>query len=406
MTPRLLPHWRRAALTLALPLLLPTALAAAETPSPSPAPATSAASVPLPATPPDDFYLLDAVTPGPDGELLRSQELYAPAGYRLWAVLYRSRGVEDEPIAVSGLVLAPDSDPESPRPVLSIAHGTTGLADGCAPSRALDKRIELIAAGIPAAADGWVVAATDYAGLGTPGQHPYIDGPTEGRAQLHAAIAATQIPDAVASTTVGLQGISQGGHSTLWAAQLAATEAPGLDVVGAVAAAPAGDLRAIADWAWSGGETQDSWGNTITVARAWSDVYGLPLDQLLTPAGLEAAAALDERCRVTPERQPLQVSSSVSDAWNARLEANSPGAAAASMPILYLQGTADEQIPVESARVTLERLCAAGSVVDYREIEGATHAGSLYDGDRVTLARGWLRDRIEGLAAADSCPAG
>jgi dienelactone hydrolase len=399
VTSRTLPRRRLAAAILALPVLLATPVLPATAQSPAPA------SVPaeLPATPPDDFYLLDPVTSGPDGELLRSVELFAPDGYRLWAILYRSRGVQDEPIAVSGLVLAPASDPESPRPVLSIAHGTTGLADICAPSRSVDKRIELIAAGIPAAADGWVVAATDYAGLGTPGQHPYIDGPTEGRAQLHAAIAAAQIPDAVAGTTVGLQGISQGGHSTLWAAQLAATDAPGLDVVGAVAAAPAGDLRAIADWAWSGDETQDSWGNTITVARAWSDVYGLPLDQLLTPAGLEAAAALDERCRVTPESQPLQINEAISDAWNARLEANSPGATAATMPILYLQGTADEQIPVESARVTLERLCAAGSVVDYREIEAATHAGSLYGDDRVTEAREWLRDRVDGQAATDSC---
>jgi dienelactone hydrolase len=399
VTSRTLPRRRLAAAILALPVLLvaPALPAAAQSPAPPSVPAD------LPATPPDDFYLLDPVTPGPDGELLRSVELFAPDGYRLWAILYRSRGVQDEPIAVSGLVLAPDSDPESPRPVLSIAHGTTGLADICAPSRSVDKRIEIIAAGIPAAADGWVVAATDYAGLGTPGQHPYIDGPTEGRAQLHAAIAAAQIPDAVAGTTVGLQGISQGGHSTLWAAQLAATEAPGLDVVGAVAAAPAGDLTAMADWARSGGETQDSWGNTITVARAWSDVYGLPLDQLLTPAGLEAAAALDERCRVTPDSQPLQISEAISDEWNARLEANSPGATAATMPILYLQGTDDEQIPVESARVTLERLCAAGSVVDYREIEGATHAGSLYGDDRVTEARDWLRDRIAGQAATDTC---
>lgn len=401
MTSRTLPRRRLAAAILALPVLLatPALPVAAQSPAP-PSPITPAE---LPTTPPDDFYLLDPVTPGPDGELFRSLELYAPAGYRLWAVLYRSRGVQDEPIAVSGLVLAPDSDPEVARPVLSIAHGTTGLADICAPSRSVDKRIELIAAGIPAAADGWVVAATDYAGLGTPGQHPYIDGPTEGRAQLHAAIAAAQIPDAGAGTTVGLQGISQGGHSTLWAAQLAATEAPDLDVVGAVAAAPAGDLRAIADWAWSGTETQDSWGNTITVARAWSDVYGMPLDQLLTPAGMAAAQALDERCRVTPESQPVQISEAVSAEWNARLEANSPGATAASMPILYLQGTADEQIPVESARVTLDRLCAVGDVVDYREIEGATHAGALYGDDRVTEARQWLRARIDGKAAADTC---
>ena len=75
------------------------------------------------------------------------------------------------------------------------------------------------------------------------------------------------------------------------------------------------------------------------------------------------------------------------------------------MPILYRQGTADAQIPVQTAPASLARLCAVGDVVDYREIEGATHAGSLYGDDRVTEARAWLRDRIAGDPATDTCPA-
>ena len=80
-------------------------------------------------------------------------------------------------------------------------------------------------------------------------------------------------------------------------------------------------------------------------------------------------------------------------------------AVAAPMPILYLQGTADEQIPLVSAHATRDRLCAVGDVVDYREIQGASHAGSLYGDDRVTEARDWLDDRLTGIPAADTCPA-
>ena len=37
---------------------------------------------------------------------------------------------------------------------------------------------------------GYVVAATDYEGLGTPGVHPYLVGESEGRSVLDAARAA------------------------------------------------------------------------------------------------------------------------------------------------------------------------------------------------------------------------
>jgi len=358
----------------------------------------------LPAVPPDAFYRLDPVPAGPDGELLRSVQLFAPGDFEMWAILYRSTGLDGEPIAVSGLVTKRDSWPsDAPRPILAIAHGTTGLADVCAPSRDPVKRLEVIAAGFPAADDGWIVVATDYAGLGTPGPHPYIDGPSAGRAVLHSIIAAQQLEGADAGDRAALQGISQGGHATLWAAQLAAMEAPDLDIVGAVAAAPAGDLIAIADWARSGGETPDSWVNTLTLAVAWSQSYGLPLDQLLNADGLAAAPRLETECRPDPAGQPLDLSNEIQPAWDAAMVANSPGAVAASMPILYLQGTADEQIPVESARVTLARLCAVGDTVDYREIPDADHAGSLYGAARLAEARAWLADRLAGRPVTTTC---
>ena len=73
--------------------------------------------------------------------------------------------------------------------MVTLGHGTTGLADHCAPS--------LTASGLVRNADnesllraGYVVAATDYEGLGTPGLHPYIVGQSEGRGMLDAARAA------------------------------------------------------------------------------------------------------------------------------------------------------------------------------------------------------------------------
>ena len=53
------------------------------------------------------------------------------------------------------------------------AHGTTGIADVCAPSwRGNSERDkEYLDAWLKS---GFAVVATDYQGLGTPGVHPYL----------------------------------------------------------------------------------------------------------------------------------------------------------------------------------------------------------------------------------------
>jgi D-alanyl-D-alanine carboxypeptidase len=51
-----------------------------------------------------------------------------------WRVVYRSEAVNGNPIEVTGVIIAPADSTDDARPVLSITHGTTGLADGCAPS--------------------------------------------------------------------------------------------------------------------------------------------------------------------------------------------------------------------------------------------------------------------------------
>ena len=85
--------------------------------------------------PPDDLS-------GPPGTILRSESFDQglPAGSRGWKVLYISTDPAGEPIAVSGLVIAP-ADPEpGPHPVLAWAHGTIGIARPCAPSNTDEPR--------------------------------------------------------------------------------------------------------------------------------------------------------------------------------------------------------------------------------------------------------------------------
>jgi pimeloyl-ACP methyl ester carboxylesterase len=89
--------------------------------------------------------------------------------------------------------------------------------------------------------NGAIVVATDYEGLGTPGTHTYLVGRSEGANVLDAIRAARQVTGTEGqSITIGH---SQGGGAALWAAQMAPEYATDVNLVGAVAAAPATEQR-------------------------------------------------------------------------------------------------------------------------------------------------------------------
>jgi pimeloyl-ACP methyl ester carboxylesterase len=179
------------------------------------------------------FY--DAPSPlpkGKPGDLIRTQEIKAPAGARAWRILYRSTLHDGKPVAVSGFVVVPDGPaPKEGRPVVAWAHGTDGGARRCAPSLIDDPARDLLTyftfespyqydVGIPALSAfvkaGYVVVATDYQGLGTSGVHQYAVGSTEARGVLDSARAIRQLSAAHASKNVVVLGWSQGGGASLF----------------------------------------------------------------------------------------------------------------------------------------------------------------------------------------------
>src|SRR5262245_60705441 len=119
-----------------------------------------------------------------------------PPGSKAWRVLYVSTGIDEKPIVVSGIVVAPELPPPlAGRPVVAWAHPTTGVAENCAPSlrpEIFDSIPHLQAL----LALDYVVTATDYPGLGTRGPHPYLIGESEGRAVVDSVRAARGIEKA------------------------------------------------------------------------------------------------------------------------------------------------------------------------------------------------------------------
>ena len=133
---------------------------------------------------------------------------------------------------------------------------------------------------------GWLIAATDYQGLGvSEGIHPYLVGASEGQGVLDAAQAARQLPHLRVSGTVLVYGHSQGGQAALFAGELAPSYAPSLQVIGVVAAAPATGLSEIVAVLGQINKPDDLAYFTL-IGWTWSQTYpGLPASDVFTASG-------------------------------------------------------------------------------------------------------------------------
>lgn len=85
--------------------------------------------------------------------------------------------------------------------------------------------------------DGWVVVATDYQGLGTPGMHQYTVNITNARDGIYAAHAARKL-ETDAGTAVGCAGLVWGSGAAAAIAELDAADYGDLKLIGTVCMSP------------------------------------------------------------------------------------------------------------------------------------------------------------------------
>jgi alpha-beta hydrolase superfamily lysophospholipase len=388
----------------------PTAPSASTSTSPAAATTAPGGTTRLAAPEGDAFYVPpDPLPPGEPGDVIWAREIDLVPGAEAWLVLYRSTNVRDEPIAVSAVVAAPVGEVAEARPIAAWAHGTTGLGDQCAPSKALVRGDAPELQLLPVVLDrGWVVVATDYEGLGTPGVHPYAVGLSEGRGVLDAIRAAQRLggTGADATSPAFVWGHSQGGGAAAFAAELAPTYAPDTNVVGAVAGAPASELKLLGTALL----TSPFFGYTFMSAAGFKAAYpDLDLSAVLTDEGLALAEQAAGACSTEivtaalgqdPTRYISNDPSRV-EPFASLLEENTPGQRPTSVPIFLYHGEEDEQIPVELSKLLLDRYCASGVTAYRKTYPGQSHAGVVLpafpDIER------YINDRLAGLPAPSSC---
>ncbi|MEU1804962.1 lipase family protein [Streptomyces sp. NPDC019937] len=355
-----------------------------------------------------------AATQGRPGDLVTTSPTSfravpgAPVTTRSWHITYRSTTARGEGNVVSGTVIVPDDGKTGPRPLVTWGMGAVGLADDCAASgrfpQGTSSEGQLIDLALRR---GWAVAVSDYEGLGTPEDHTYTVGRSEGHALLDAARAAQRLPEAGLSPDgpVGIMGYSQGGQAAGWAAQLRSSYAPELRVKGTVAGGVPADLPATLEYNDGGVGA-----GLALMALAGQDAAfpELALDSYLNQKGKDDVAFMRNNCvsistiaglfqnlSDVTVRDPL-----ASPLWQLALRTSKLGDDAPDHPVYLYHGLTDELIPHQVGADLRTRWCERGTPVEWKSYP-TDHVTTAISGIPPALA--WLGARLADEPAGGNC---
>jgi pimeloyl-ACP methyl ester carboxylesterase len=330
---------------------------------------------------------------GPHGSVIWALPLHGVSAYdgaSNWRVLYRSVTPQGRTVAVSGTVAIPHGRaPRGGWPVISWLHGTTGVADVCAPSR--DSETGLAHDYLQVMHDnlqhwvdrGYAVVYTDYQGLGTDGEHSYLDGEAEARAAADMVRAGRQLAPGLSTRWVAY-GHSQGGHAALFAAAQGNSWTPELHLLGAVGLAPGSQLSSFVPQIRN--QPVDGVANFLPLIIRGVETTGVPIDGLLTPRAESLMSDADDRC-IAQLKDPASWGSLKSNevfragadftAFDKALAANEPGALSPTVPVFLAQGDSDTTVLPAWTRALDIQLEGNGVDVTSDTYPGTDHRGVI-----------------------------
>jgi hypothetical protein len=326
-------------------------------------------------------------------------------------VLYRSTsGDSGRETLVSGSVFTPVSPaPEGGWPVVALGHGTTGVDELCAPSGSASL-LGLVEGVVGYVKLGYAVALTDYQGLGSPGVHPYTDSRTAGLNMIDSVRALRHTFSDVSDRWAAVGG-SQGGGAAWAANELAATYAPELDLVGALAYVPVTNVSGLVDNAMAGRLTTDQATLYEMVVESLTRLHNdINHDDFRRGAAAKywdaltacSGSKVSDRLAAAQELQPGDLgpsSRAAADRLRGLLEGWAIPQQRLSAPLSVVYGGKGSFIDAQWTTDAISRACTLGGTVAWDLQPDKAHG----DVD-IEPQLAWLADRFAGKAATNECP--
>jgi pimeloyl-ACP methyl ester carboxylesterase len=365
----------------------------------------------------DPFYthLPANASHAPAGSLLRLEPFADTSAYTiaptlaLSRIVFQSKTLNDTLVPASAYILWP----YLPRygsaevPLVSWAHGTSGVYPECGPSHIRNLWYQF-SAPYELALSGFAVVAPDYAGTGvskypdgSPIVNQYDASPAAGNDMLYAAQAAqAAFPGKLTKAFVAM-GHSQGGGAAWGAAQQQLkAKVPGY--LGAIAGSPVTSALAVA-------KAEGSSLGLIQNANSVISVFpSVKLSDILTPEGITAANVLEEiqACNSATDTLLKELflanpnTTLTKDAYlnsisgNAYQNLTTVGGKDYQGPLLVIQGTADPTIPPALTTSFVNQTCQKYPQKEllYVKAKGIGHVPVMYATQQIWLS--WLDERF------------
>lgn len=330
-----------------------------------------------------------------------------PTGLEATQFLARSTNAKGNPTTVAGTLILPPTPEvaDRPRPLLSYQPATDSLGDQCNPSYALragnEKEFGLIHQSLQ---QGWAVVVTDYQGADI----AFAAGRMEGHGVLDGIRAAKSIPGQGLTgrdTPVGLWGYSGGGLASSWAAELAPTYAPELNIVGIASGGTPSDLAAAARMVDGGPASGLVFLASAGIAREYPEMLTLlnnrgraMIDEIADMCVGEASMRYPFQHLADYTVSPDPLSEPVAKAV---MEENHLGRTAPAAPVYLFHSVFDELIPFATAKQLEQDWCARGANVSFSADYLSEHTVLAITGAGQAIS--FLGDRFEGKPAPNGC---
>lgn len=366
------------------------------------------------------FYEKPSAIPGTHGTLIRYRTSTSvppggPSCYS-WTIMYSSQDALGDPNVVTGTVLVPKALwlKLTPRPIVSYAVGTHGLAQSWAPSIQLEAGTDYENSNINAALNmGYAVLITDNPGY-TNGDVPsYMVGVAQGKAVLDIVTAALQIPYISLSkyAKVGIWGYSQGGQSAAWAGQLQPAYASGIKLAGVAAGGVPAELFAVGRYLDGNNGSSflletciglnEQYPEDIDLYHRINTVGVGAINSGLNMGVFEALLAFMNTplSTFTAGHETSDQIFAIPEIANV-VNAQALGKTKINVPVFLYHGTADEFIPLNQALDLKTKYCGLSTNTSYMVFPGE-HITTQFQAAPYVLD--WLSDRFNGRTAVSTC---